>query len=164
MFLQGRTNNLMHQAIAELCQSLFYGPLKLASQFPGTFEHEVPVGAVVLVATVVRSRSLFIYVFILYCNRSGAAWRRTKAGIGTTSTSSVPRSTRQYMMHCGGWLIGCRETSTTGISSVLPANHGHRMQGKQHNLSRCTLCSRIQYRLRLGKKCDQSFDMDIILD
>ena len=49
---KGRTNNLMHTAIAELCQS-FYGPGKLASLFPDQFETEVPERLVALVATAV---------------------------------------------------------------------------------------------------------------
>ena len=50
--VQGRTNNLMHPAIAEICKLVFYGPGKLSSHCE-EFLNEVPSRVVALVATVV---------------------------------------------------------------------------------------------------------------
>ena len=53
---QGRTNNLTHPAVGELCRIFFYGASnKLGHEFPDEFESEVPDMAVALVITAVSS-------------------------------------------------------------------------------------------------------------
>ncbi|KAG1828940.1 hypothetical protein EV424DRAFT_1344478 [Suillus variegatus] len=49
---QGRTNNLAHDALGELCSTIFYkGNNALAKAFPNVFAEAVPEGTVALAAT-----------------------------------------------------------------------------------------------------------------
>ncbi|KAF7975622.1 hypothetical protein HWV62_9215 [Athelia sp. TMB] len=51
----GRTNNLTHPAVGELCRIFFYGASnKLGHEFPDEFESEVPDMAIALVITAIK--------------------------------------------------------------------------------------------------------------
>lgn len=53
---QGRTNNLAHIALEDLCKTYYYmGKNALARFFPDIFANSVPKGAVALAATIVSS-------------------------------------------------------------------------------------------------------------
>ena len=56
LFAQGRTNNLTHLSIADLCTSFYYGTERaLGHLFPEVFGKEVPTPAVALVAAAVSA-------------------------------------------------------------------------------------------------------------
>ncbi|KAG1821519.1 hypothetical protein EV424DRAFT_1611846 [Suillus variegatus] len=59
---QGRTNNLAHDVLGELCSTIFYkGDNALAKAFPNVFAEAVPEGAVALAATAVGVNPLPSY-------------------------------------------------------------------------------------------------------
>ena len=66
LLFQGRTNNLAHPCLGEICINFFYtGKNALAHVFPEDFRKQIPDHALALVATAVSLLSFYLFIVLI---------------------------------------------------------------------------------------------------